>query len=251
MIAQSALAIQTGFRRRSLRRTRSIWGVVVRTSAEEDIIAALEHGADPLEALVTSYLRPRATAPHYLIGWNGDVVQICDEDQKAEDLALEPAHRRAYLDGSWTQLLPSALVSGWQQRWPDTPSPAHLFPGLSPDQVYIAIELLPLVAGVVARPMASASRHTVRQHEAAVALAKDIGDRRDFVPMWSRSGRLVAEEDLHPLRRSPCAVPGRDPGNIDATGEPCFDVDWLRRQLDRAVAAPELEQAATNQASAS
>jgi len=233
----SLLATQLGDVHPAPRRRRSFWGIALSASDEETVTVALQSGADPLEALLTEYLQPASRFPHYIVGYDGTIVQICDEKQKAEQVGFDASDRRAFLDGSWKKRLPASAVERWRQQWPDRESPAHLFPGLDPSQVYIGVELLPIVDGVQVQPLSAALRHTFEQHQAVANLGTDIAERLGFPPNWHRSERLVGQEDLNPLQRSMSDPPaGCDPGSLGPSDDRWLDLAWVRQQIDRSLA---------------
>src|SRR5581483_11667953 len=142
----------------------------------------------------------------------------------------------------------SKVVALWKARWPDFKSPAHLFPGPSPNQVYVGIEMIPLT-GAAAQPAPLLSndvarKYTDAQHQAVARLIADVAAR------WSlaldeicdpKKGRLVGHEDLNPVERSD-AGGGWDPGALRDVAR--FDWDYLRTQIQAAQAPAPADQPA-------
>lgn len=213
------------------KRTADIFGLAVHQTGESIVTQALSHKADPLEYVINYYLQPDSYYPHYVIGYDGTIAAVCDEETKALHIGFQPEDRQAYLSGDWTDKLPQALVELWQQHWPGVKSPAHLFPGPSPNNVYVGVEMLPIADGVNAVPASwvAQGRYTKEQHQAVVSLAKDLASRYNFANTlkWWLTGKLVCHEDVNPIQRStksPAA--GWDPGALRAN--PWFDMDWVR-----------------------
>jgi len=189
-------------------RTAPVYGLVVHTTGASIVDEAVRLGADPLEYAVAYYLKPDSYFAHYVVGWDGHIIQVADEAQRAPHVGF--AERPKYLDGSWSSLLPPTLVALWRGRWPGYKSPAHLFPGPSPNNVYVGVEMLPLQ-----HPLATGSLYTVAQEQAVAALATAIGKRWKLPTGWHRGPRLLGHEDLNPLTRSTKKPPaGWDPGGL-------------------------------------
>lgn len=132
-------------------------------------------------------------------------------------------------------------MSLWQARWPSFKSPAHLFPGPSPNQVYVGIELIPLTGGQgQPAPLMTggiARKYTDEQHQALGRLIADIVGRWGLAldeVCDPAKGRLVAHEDVNPAERSDGGG-GWDPGALRDV--PRFDWDYLRQQIRAAQAA--------------
>lgn len=203
-------------------RTGVVYGFVVHTCGESIVDQALARNADPLEHVVAYYQRPDSFFPHYVVGWDGTIVQVCDEGVRAQHVGFSERH--LFLSGSWENRLTAELVERWHAAWPAFPSPAALFPGPSPNDVYVGAEMLPVAPGgpPVAFPGA---RYTLAQHQAIVLLAADVARRQGFPPGWAAGPRLLCHEDLNPLTRTNAAG-GWDPGALRA--EPWFALRWVR-----------------------
>lgn len=213
-------------------RSQPVWGVAVHTTGESIVDQARTHNADPLEYAASYYEQPDAYYPHYVVGYDGSILQVADETVRALHIGMKAADHDAFLDGSWTGQLPADLVARWQTQWPEHKHPAGLFSGPSPNEVYIGVEMLPLVVGVEQAPASwlKGARFTEAQHQAMAALAVDIAARWEFPPSWWTTGRLVGHEDVNPIERhtqNPAA--GWDPGWLRP--EPWFDFGWLRGRI--------------------
>ena len=224
MITRSPLATLVPNPRDVADRTEPVFGLVVHTTGSGIVEQAIKLLAQPLEHAVAYYMKPDSYFAHYVIGWDGHIVQIADEKERAPHVGF--AERAKYLDGSWEKALPFDLVALWQRRWPGYKSPAHLFPGPSVNNVYVGCELLPLpkkdpVYGL----------YTLEQHQAVVMLAVDIGERWGLPDRWWRTSRLLGHEDLNPLTRSTKKPPaGWDPGGLRA--DPWFQWSVVLGLLD-------------------
>ncbi len=227
-------------------RASAIYGVAVHTTGSGVVDVAAKKGRDPLDYTVKEvYADPDNYCAHYTVGWDGTIWQVMDESLRAQHIGFLANDRESFLDGSWEDTLAkqghSKVVALWKARWPNFKSPAHLFPGPSPNQVYVGIEMIPLTgaAGQPAPLMTGgiARTFTDAQHQAVGKLIADVAQRWSlpFAEMIDATkGRLVAHEDVNPLERSD-AGGGWDPGALrDA---PRFDWDYLRQQIQSAQTA--------------
>ena len=215
-------------------RTIDVFGVAVHTTGESIVTDAMKHGANPLEYAAEYYFKPDSYFAHYVVGHNGVIVCIADELEKAPHVGFAAEERQAFLSGAWQSQLPAELVARWKLTWIGYKSPAHLFPGPSPNNAYIGIEMLPVVkgCGYSPPPWLKTGRYSAAQCFAVAALTKDIAARWGFPPAWTRTGRLAGHEDLNPLQRHTNKPPaGWDPGSLRA--DSWFDRDWLRARIEQ------------------
>lgn len=226
--------------RDTIDRSSPVYGVAVHCTGSGIVTKALKKARDPFEYAV-EYYGSAKFAPyfaHYCIGFNGEIAQVADEHENAQHVGFPPSERAAFLDGTWADLLPGLpgrqVVKRWRQRWPSVKSPAHLFPGSSPNQVYVGVELLVWQAGCAGMPIDSGGLYTLAQYRALADLAHDIGRRWEFPAGWYRTGRLCTHEDLNPLQRS---AQGQcwDPGVM--RDRPWFNWDRLASALGQREAA--------------
>lgn len=185
------------------------YGLCVHTTGGTIVEKAQKLKRDPLDFAAEYYLRPDSFWSHYLISWDGTIVQLSNEVTKALHVGWSAQQRDWCLSGTWREHLPEKSVSLWDQAWPAVKSPAHLYPGSSPNQAYIGVELLPTLgtmATLLDKP------YTKEQHAAVKALAKDIATRWSWPEGWSRSGRLCGHEDLSPFDRHDRSGQCWDPG---------------------------------------
>lgn len=217
-LAEPAAAGLRGGRARS----SAIYGLVLHTTGSGIVDRAVSRGLDPLAHAVDYYLDPDSYHPHYVVGWDGKIVQIADESIRAPHVGF--GERALFLSGEWVSEVKPALLALWRASWPAFPSPAHLFPGPSPNDVYVGAELLPIAPGR-AEPAYPGATFTLAQHQAAVLLAVDVAVRQGLPAGWTAGPRLVGHEDLNPITRGD-AGGGWDPGALRAS--PRLDMRWIR-----------------------
>lgn len=192
-------------------RTIPVFGVAVHTTGSKLVSDALELGADPLAYAVEYYLNPLNYFAHYVVGFGGEIMQISDEHERASHIGQDEESRLGYISGTWEKTAGPGFVSLWKKRWPTYKTPAHLYPGTSPNNAYVGIEMLPLQKKVPLAPMKSGLQYTKAQHQAVARLTVDIAKRWGFPPGWEKTGRLATHEDITPLERM-AKKEGWDPG---------------------------------------
>lgn len=213
-------------------RTIPVYGVAVHCTGSGIVTKALAHGADPFEYAVAYYLRPDAYFAHYLVGFDGTIAQIADEHERAPHIGLPAADRAAYLGGTWKARVPKSFLTRWTKRWtarwPQYKSPSHLYPGSSPNNAYVGVEMLLWQKGCAGTPHAPGLKYTTAQHDVIAALAADVADRWAFPAGWQATGRLACHEDVSPLSRT-TASGGWDPGVVRAA--PWFDWAYVMEEI--------------------
>ena len=202
-------------------RSRHVFGVVAHTTgncqAEAD-----RAKTSRLEWVLGYYQDPDSYGPHYVIDLDGAIYQVSDEHEKAAHVGFGEAHRQLFLSGKWRSMLAPVTVNRWLERW-SLPSPAHLFPGPSVNDVYIGVEMLPIEPDPV-----MGLRYTGAQHKSLAMLCADIAERWGFPMGWWNTGRLVGHEDVNPFDRSNKGG-GWDPGALRKT--PWFDWVWVKTEI--------------------
>jgi hypothetical protein len=188
-------------------RSAPCYGLAVHTTGSSIVAKARKEGADPLEFAVAYYLQPESYWSHYLIGWSGQIIQISDERERAQHIGMTAVDRAKYASGAWVKEVSAATSVFWDLEWSRfARSPNDLYPGKSPNNVYIGVELLP-VDDKAKKSWddkdwwKSGVRFTLQQHWSVVELAKDIAKRHGWPDYWWKSGRLVGHEDVSPLQR--------------------------------------------------
>lgn len=220
-VTRSPLAHPIGMLKDLSNRTVPLFGIVLHTTGSSIVEQAQKLKVDPLEHVVAYYTRPEAYSAHYVIGHDGTTIQISDEKDKCLHVGLSAEERTSYLDGSWAKKVSKATYRLWQAQWGSRyKSPSHLYPGPSVNNVYVGIEMLPLL-----KPTIEGVLFTERQHRAAASLAKDIAQRWGFPKGWQEGPRLLGHEDVQPLTRSN-AGGGWDPGSL--RDMPVFGLAWVR-----------------------
>jgi len=213
-------------------RTAEVYGLAVHQTGSSIVEQAHAEGVDPLVHAVAYYGKPDSFSPHYLINFDGKIVQITNEREKAKHVGFPPADRDAYLSGTWVTKVSSRTRELWQAAWPAFKSPAHLFPGPLTNNVFIGVEMLPITENKEAVPASwlLEGRFSKEQHNAVLELAVDIAMRWEFPAGWWRSSRLCSHEDLNPIERS-VSSGGWDPGNLRE--HKWFDLQSVRDEIER------------------
>jgi len=137
---------------------------------------------------------------------------------------VSPGERVRYLSGDWKvdPLLPASVILRWHRRWRKD-SPQHLYPGSSPNEVYVGVELPPVVPA-----LEDGLWYTEAQHAAVAELAEDLRIRHNWPGFKNPSPRLVGHEDLDAYGRWDTGG-GWDPGYLRPT--PRFRWDMVYAHL--------------------
>jgi hypothetical protein len=198
-----------------------VFGVVVHTTGS-GLVRKAKAESVPLMAMAQRiYHRMRGC--HYVIDYDGTIVQMANEDVEAWGVGVSEPKNKAYkgqvesvkgrYSGDWKKDLPKGLGSRWQRRWPGYANPLHLLPGTkTANSCFVHIELPPL----------NPSSFTDHQYASVARLVMDIADRNGWKGRWWRTPRLLGHEDLTPITRSN-ARGAWDPGALRA--RPVFDWD--------------------------
>lgn len=188
-----------------------VFGVAIHQTGSGIVEKALAAHADPFEYAVAYYLKPDSYFAHYVIGYDGNIAQIADEHERAPHIGQIDKERLNYFSGDWEKQAGQKFVSLWKHRWTGYASPAHLYPGISPNNAYVGMEMIPIIHGSEAVPMSEELIYTEAQHEAVAKLSFDIAKRWNFPIGWEATGRLACHEDVTPLTRM-AKDAGWDPG---------------------------------------
>jgi hypothetical protein len=165
--------------------------------------------------------------PTYVMAHDGTIHQIAPDNIRTEHCG--GPHRQEYLSGTWINKCSPAAVARWNAHWgPRYKSPQELFPSKSPNTDYIGCEMIPIGSGIGGEPMRKGLLFTKAQHDAAIALAKDVGERHGFPGGWAHTPRFVGHEDVQLLDRQDKGG-GWDPGFLRM--KPYFDFDYVRAGL--------------------
>jgi hypothetical protein len=203
-----------------------VWGVAIHTTGGGLPAKADEIGRDVLDLAASIYGSMNAYA-HYVVAGDGRVLQVCDERQVAPHIGriVDGVDRRKqYLGGAWRTLLPPGVVELWRKAWPSYPTPYHLFPGPSPNEAYVGVEMLPI------HPAPKGIRFTGAQYIAVAHLCAEIAARQNLPAGWQETSRLVGHEDVGLLDRSD-GVGGWDPGALRPVDRLMFDMRHLRNLI--------------------
>lgn len=195
-----------------------IHGVMIHSTGDGVPREKVKRNVSYMEAACAVYESMGNIGPNYCIAPDGGVVMFREPNKIAYHCKQE--HRREFLDGSWAtdyNRISRPVIDWWRHRWPGVESPAHLYPGVRPNDAYVGIELVP--AGTYVKSVAGGTswspdpqyrndipgrdqRYTVAQY---VSLARLI---RSFNLDLTKTGVLVGHEDIEPYNRG-----GYDPGD--------------------------------------
>ena len=233
--ARSPLATQVeGVRDPKLGRIRPVYGYLLHTTGGGVCTAAKKHGTTPLLEAIKVYIASQNGSngytwggPHYVIDYDGSIHQVAPDDVETAHCGA-PNVREHYHDGSWVHLVSPGALASWRLHWPGHRHPYDLFPSPTPNWDYVGVEMVPIGEGFGGDPMERGLRFTRAQHDAAIALGRDVAARNGFPAGWALSGRLVGHEDVDPISRHD-AIGGWDPGFL--RDRPYFDFAYVRGEL--------------------
>ena len=233
-VVRSPLAVQVDGMRDPVKGHRRIpWGLLLHTTGRGVPALAKKRGEQPIEVALRVYRASQNGSngymwggPGYVIDHDGTVYQIAPDDVKTAHAG--GSDRKAYLSGDWQQEASDEVVRRWHQQWPGKSNPYHLFPSTSPNDDYIGVEMIPIGSGFGGEPMSPGLLFTQAQHDAAVALAKDVGARHGFPAGWHKTSRLLGHEDVQPMNRDDSRG-GWDPGWLRE--KPYFNFAYVRGML--------------------
>jgi len=218
----------------------NVFGLVVHTTGGGLPAKALKRNENPVDTAVNFYNTNHGT--HYVIGWDGDLVQIATEDMVANGVGVtnkDPKINQILsVARGWENDLPKAMVDRWKKRWPKYKTPLQLFPTKYANSCYVHVECIPCIFYEAnklitsATPMGGSLRFTEAQHKKVAELACDIAKRNGWEGEWWKTPRLVGHEDITPVSRS-TSTGGWDPGWLRAT--PYFDWDFVYSEIDKIV----------------
>lgn len=230
VLSYSPIAVRVeGVRDPSLGLPREGWGYLLHTTGGGVTDQARREHRDPLEVAIATYIASQNGSngykwggPAYVIPHDGTIHQLAPDNIETEHAG--GPHRPEYLDGTWVSHCKPEVVAQWRAKWLH-PNPYALFPSHRPNVDYIGCEMIPIGDGFGGEPMRPGLRFTKAQHDAAIALGRDLAARHGWPAGWSRSSRLVGHEDVDPIERSD-AGGGWDPGWLRAA--PYFDFEYVR-----------------------
>jgi hypothetical protein len=230
----SPLARQVpGVRDPRLGRLRKPWGLLVHTTGGGITDLAKKKHERPIDVALRVYINSQNGSNGYFWGGPGYVL---DHDGELYCMAPDDvltAHagggnRPAYIGGTWASLCSTAVVAAWREQWPRHTHPYQLFPGKSPNGDYVGLEMIPIGDGFGGSPMAPGLRFTAAQHDAVVALGRDLATRHGWPEGWQHGSRLVGHEDVDPINRHDKGG-GWDPGWLRERHY--FDFEYVRSGL--------------------
>jgi hypothetical protein len=218
-------------------RIRSPFGMCLHTTGRGIVKAASGQRRKAIDVALELYLESQSGALHgyrwggptYLMDYDGSLHQF-SPDEVMTFHAGGP-DREDYLDGDWIHRMPGISLVEWRKAWPlpHYKSPQHLYPGRTANTPYVGVEMLPIGFGQGGEPRGHCL-FTQAQHEAAIALGRDLAARHRWPADWAQGPRLVGHEDVQPLERSD-RLGGWDPGA--RRERPYWDDAYVRGELNR------------------
>lgn len=99
--------IQKTKRKLRKRKLEDVVGVVVHTTGRGIVGKAVKKKKDPFQYALDYYCGPKAYTSHYLMGWDGSVVGIVPEDERAYHAGVSTTRKNLYKAGldTWTRWL--------------------------------------------------------------------------------------------------------------------------------------------------
>jgi len=191
---RSPLANWNPAKRKRWRRIKP-WGLLIHTSGRGIVARAVKERV-PAIVLALAWYR-RKSGVHYLIGYDGTIYQMLEDDRRGAHVGVSALDRMRYLSGRWLKRVKARAVELWRSRWKGYKSPQHLYPTKSPNSCYIGVEMVPLEEP----DEDSGLWFTEAQHEAVAQLANDLAKRHGWPENWKETPRLVGHEDVSPLTR--------------------------------------------------
>lgn len=229
----SPIAAQVPHRSDAIVRRSQIFGLLIHTTGGGVPEQARQTGRDPAAVALSVYAGMQGhtggqgsagypwAGPGYLADWGGKLYQIAEDD--VETYHAGGPDRADYLDGAWEARCGVETVAQWRRRWsPKYANPQQLYPSRTPNADYVGLELIPCAPETA---MAPHLRFTKAQHDACVALARDLAGRHGWPAGWQLTSRLLGHEDVQPIERHDGGG-GWDPGFLRAA--PYFDFDYVR-----------------------
>jgi hypothetical protein len=214
---------------------RAPWGMCLHTTGRGVPEKAAKLGRPALDVALDVYrgmqdgeaFGYKWGGPGYVIDHAGGIYQIAPDHILTAHCG--GPHREEYLTGAWMAKCSSEAVARWRAKWGEKyKSPQGLFPSHSANVDYVGVEMIPIGSGLGGPPKAPGLLFTAAQHDAAVALARDLRTRHGWPPGWERTSRLVGHEDVQLIDRSDVGG-GWDPGELRA--HPYFDFESVRQAL--------------------
>ena len=209
---------------------RKPWGYLLHTTGSGVTAKAKKERRAPIDVAIEIYIASQNGSngyfwggPNYVLNYDGMLYQIAPDEAHTHHAG--GPHRNTYLDGSWVSKVSVEVAAQWRKQWPTRKGPYHLFPSTSPNEDFVGLEIIPIADGFGGTPMRPGLRFTKAQHDAAIALGRDLGARHGWPAKWSAGSRLLGHEDVDPIERSD-ARGGWDPGWLRAA--PYFDFAYVR-----------------------
>ena len=213
--------------------TRTPWGLAIHTTGGGVTDKARREGRRPIDVAIAEYIKSQNGSNRY--PWGGPTY-VMDHDGTLYQIAPDSIlthhsggpHAADYRSGTWINQVSAATVQQWRKQWPNNQHPYTLFPGGSPNYGLVGLEMIPIGDGFGGKSMRPGLRFTTAQHNAVVALARDLAVRHRWPVGWNHTSRLLGHEDVDPIERHD-AGGGWDPGWLRAA--PYFDFGYVRQRV--------------------
>lgn len=218
-------------------RIRSPWGLCLHTTGRGVVKRASGQRRPALDVALEIYLESQSGALHgykwggptYVMDYDGSLHQLSPDEVMT--MHAGGPDREDYLDGDWVARLRQsgrgAAVEQWRAAWPGVESPQHLYPSRTANADFVGVEMIPIGYGQGGEPRGHCL-FTQAQHDAAVALGRDLAKRHRWPEGWAAGPRLVGHEDVQLLERSDRGG-GWDPGA--RRDRPYWDDAYVRGEL--------------------
>lgn len=216
---------------------RNPWGFLLHTTGSGVLRRARADGKSPIDVALQVYRASQGVTGHpgsngyawggpgYLIGHHGEIHQLAPDDVMT--MHAGGPDRSSYLSGAWRARVSAETSTRWAAQWPGVASPQHLYPSESANADYVGAEMIPCGMGY-GEPLRAGLRFSAAQHDAAIALGRDLAARHGWPAGWARTPRLLGHEDVQPIERQD-GQGGWDPGWL--RGRPYFDFELVRAGL--------------------
>jgi hypothetical protein len=223
-------------------RTKPVFGMIIHTTGGGAPNAAHEEGISVLEWCARRY--SKSYGCHYVNGHKGaaggELILVGTEEEKPWTVGMTDQNK-SIRAGRWTKDISATTLKYWNQNWGHKYKHGNdLFPGNSANNVYVGMEMPPVVwwnkkkkkTIISPEPMREGLRFTRAQHDTCILLAIDLAERHNWPDSWWLTPRVIGHEELSPISRSQKSG-GWDPGWLRA--KPYFDFGYVRDEIARLV----------------
>lgn len=209
-VSRLATISRHGLRTSGGRRRRPVFGIIVHTTGGGPAAQASRTKRNPLACALTVYAHNKGF-PHYVIGYDGEIVAVCPEDHIAWHSGVSSAARR------W--LSENGAPRWWIRIWSGVArSPLELPPSGRANEQHIGIELLQTENG---------GSYSDAQYRSLAALIVDIEQRHGLKLDRPPNRALLGHEDVNPAPYQSGSIGGRSLDNLSAGWDPGATRGWF------------------------